>query len=189
MAFKINVSHEGKTLKVETESESLIRHRIGEKITGNLVDPSLEGYELEITGTSDISGFPGIEGQVGTHLRGVLLTKKDTGMNDSRKGVRLRKSVRGDEISEQTAQINIKVVKEGAKKFADLIGGDKGEEAKEGEEKAETKEEAPTGESNPENEPKESEEKKAEEAAPEEEPKPAEAEKEEVANPDEEPKA
>ena len=179
MAFKINVSHNGKTLKIETESEDLIRHKIGEKISGDLVDSSLAGYEVEITGTSDMSGFPGIKGQDGTHLRGLLLTKKDKGMNDTRKGIRLRKSVRGEEISEQTVQINIKVIKEGNKKFEDLLKGDAPEEEKEV---------STDVEPNPENEPKESEEKKQETAEPEEEPKASEKEKEELAKPEEEPK-
>jgi len=147
MVFKINVSHNGKALKIETESEALIRSKIGDKVAGSSVDPSLEGYELEITGTSDSSGFPGVGGQVGTQLRGVLLTRNQTGMGNARKGLRLKKSVRGEEISENTVQINIKVLKEGSKKFEDLLGGDKpaastdvpSEEGK-GEEGADTKE-------------------------------------------------
>lgn len=37
------------------------------------------------------------------------------------KGLRLRKTVRGKEISLFTVQINMKVLKEGAKKFEDLF--------------------------------------------------------------------
>ena len=33
MAFKINISNKGKTLKVETESESLVGRKIGEKVS------------------------------------------------------------------------------------------------------------------------------------------------------------
>ena len=128
MVFKINVSHNGKNLKIETESEALIRSKIGDKVSGTMVDPSLEGYELEITGTSDSSGFPGVQGQVGRHLRGALLTRNQTGMKNERKGLRLKKSVRGEEISEKTAQINIKVIKEGSKKFEKLVGKKEGGE-------------------------------------------------------------
>lgn len=122
MQFKINVSDKGKTLKLESESESLIRTKIGEIINGSLISPDLDGYELEITGTSDISGFPGIKGQIGSQLRKVLLTKDDKGMRTTRpKGLRLKKSIRGEEISDKTSQINIKVLKHGKKKFEDLL--------------------------------------------------------------------
>jgi ribosomal protein S6E (S10) len=122
MVFKINVSDKGKTLKVETDNEGLIRMKIGDKINGDIISADLEGYTLEITGTSDIAGFPGIKGQIGAPLRKLLLTKKDLGMNTTRPGgLRLKKSVRGEEISDKTVQINTKVVKEGSKKFADLL--------------------------------------------------------------------
>ena len=112
MAFKINVSHKGRTYKAESDNESFIRIKIGEKIEGDLISADLGGYKLEITGTSDIAGFPGIKGQVGGQLRKLLLTKEDKGMNIKGEGLRLKKSVRGEEISEKTAQINTKVLKE-----------------------------------------------------------------------------
>ena len=42
-------------------------------------------------------------------------------MKDTRKGIRLRKTLRGQEISLLTSQINTIVVKEGKKKFEDLL--------------------------------------------------------------------
>ncbi len=131
MAFKINVSDKGKTLKVESDNEALIKMKIGEHLNGNLISPDLEGYSLEITGSSDLSGFPGIKGQVGPQLRGLLLTKKDKGMRTTRpKGLRLRKTVRGEEISEKTVQINMKVLKHGHKKFEELLPKKETEEKK-----------------------------------------------------------
>ncbi len=121
MAFKVNVSHKGRTFKVETDNEGLIRMKIGEKINGNMVSSELDGYQLEITGTSDQAGFPGIKGQIGGQLRKMLLTKDDLGMNQTKpRGLRLKKTVRGEEISEKTSQINLKVLKEGAKKFDEV---------------------------------------------------------------------
>jgi len=137
MAFKINVSHKGRTYKAESDNESFIRIKIGEKIEGDLISADLGGYKLEITGTSDIAGFPGIKGQVGGQLRKLLLTKEDKGMNIKGEGLRLKKSVRGEEISEKTAQINTKVLKEGTKKFDELCP------PKVKEEKTEIKAEAP----------------------------------------------
>ena len=139
MAFKINVSDKGKTLKIELESEALLRNKIGEKIDGKIVSPDLEGYELEITGTSDIAGFPGIKDIAGGQLKRVLLRKEDKGMNTRRPdGLRLRKTIRGEEISEKTVQINMKVIKQGSKKFEDLLPK---KEAVEGEKPAEEKKE------------------------------------------------
>jgi ribosomal protein S6E (S10) len=122
MAFKINVSDKGKTLKLESDNEAFIRMKIGDKVNGEIISGDLDGYSLEITGTSDIAGFPGIKGQIGPQLRGVLLTKDDLGMRTTRpRGLRLRKSVRGEEISEKTVQINMKILKQGSKKFTDLL--------------------------------------------------------------------
>ncbi len=121
MAFKINVSHKGRTFKAETDNEALIRIKIGEKIDGSLISADLAGYELEITGTSDISGFPGVKGEVGGQLRGLLLVKGEVGMKTKKPlGLRLKKTVRGEEISEKTMQINTKVMKEGHKKFDEI---------------------------------------------------------------------
>ena len=86
-----------------------------------MVSADLEGYELEITGTSDIAGFPGIKSESGPQLRRVLLVKGDKGNRKTRPhGLRIKKSVRGDEISEKTMQINTKVLKEGSKKFDEI---------------------------------------------------------------------
>jgi len=122
MAFKINVSHKGKALKYEVDNENLVDNTIGDKIAGSEIAPDLEGYEVEITGTSDKAGFPGMPKLKGSGLRRELLTR-GRGMKDKRKGVRLRKTVRGDVISLDTVQINTKVVKEGKKKFEDILKG------------------------------------------------------------------
>ena len=120
MAFKVNVSHQGKTAKFETNNEELAGRAIGDKISGSDIATDLDGYELEITGTSDKSGFPGMPDLKGSGLRKELLIH-GRGMWDKKKGVRIRKTVRGNTISLDTVQINTKVVKEGKKKFEDLV--------------------------------------------------------------------
>lgn len=120
MAFKINISHKGKTYKLETENENLIGKKIGENIDGSDLSSDLKGYELEITGTSDISGIPGSKGLEGSLYHRKLLTF-GFGMKNKGKGLRLRKTLRGEEISLKTIQINTTVKKEGQKKFAELI--------------------------------------------------------------------
>jgi len=140
MAFKINVSHNGKTYKVETEDEKLIGFSIGDKIDGKEINNNLLGYEILITGTSDKSGFTGFANINGPNQKKALLDygkgmkKKPKGLkkvNKKPKGLRLRKTVRGKEISLDTVQINTKVLKEGAKKFDSLFEAPAEEEKKE----------------------------------------------------------
>lgn len=130
MAFKINVSHKGKTFKTEIENENLAGYSIGDKINGKEISADLTDYEIEITGTSDKAGFTGMENIDGPNLHKVLLGygkgmhKKPKGekkFSKKPKGLRLRKTVRGKEISPATIQINTKVLKEGPKKFETLF--------------------------------------------------------------------
>lgn len=120
MPFKINVSHNGKTYKTESENEVVVGKVIGETINGADLDENLSGYELEITGTSDLSGIPGFKGLEGPGYHRILRTK-GPGMHDTTNGIRKRKTNRGEEVSLKTHQINTKVLKEGSKKFADLL--------------------------------------------------------------------
>ncbi|MCD4771141.1 30S ribosomal protein S6e [archaeon] len=139
MVFKINVSHKGKTFKVETENESLVGYSINDKVDGKEISDKLEGYQLLVTGTSDRAGFMGSPNIDGPNLHKVLLgygrgmrkkPKGETKINRKPKGLRLRKTVRGKEISLETVQINIKVLKEGKKKFDSLfeVPGEKAKE-------------------------------------------------------------
>jgi len=139
MVFKINVSHNGKTFKAETENEELAGYSINDKIDGKEFSPDLEGYELLITGTSDKSGFMGRQEIDGPNIHRVLLgygkgmhmkPKGETKINRKPKGLRLRKTVRGKEISSFTVQINTKVLKEGSKKFDSLFEAPAEEEKK-----------------------------------------------------------
>ena len=133
MAFKVNVAMNGKTYKVESDNEELAGHSIGDAISGTVISGDLDGYELTITGTSDKAGFCGLKTIDGPRLHKKLLSY-ETGMkkrpklegkrertNKNPKGLRLRKTVRGKEISSDTVQINTKVVKEGKKKFEDFF--------------------------------------------------------------------
>lgn len=145
MPFKINISHKGKTFQLETESEALVGKKISETIKGEEISHDLKGYELEITGISDIAGLPGFKGLEGTAYHRRLLTR-GPGMHDTTKGLRLRKTNRGEEISLKISQINTKVLKQGTKKFEDFLPKkDAPAESAEkpAEEKPETKQEKP----------------------------------------------
>lgn len=121
MPYKINISEKnGKTYKLEADSESLAGIKIGEKVVGEDIDSKLSGYELEITGTSDKAGFPGLKNIEGFALKRVLL-KKGTAMRAKKKGLRLKKTIRGNTISKDTMQINTKVLKRGNKKLEEIF--------------------------------------------------------------------
>ncbi|MBS3073132.1 30S ribosomal protein S6e [Candidatus Pacearchaeota archaeon] len=111
MAFKFNISEKGKTFKLETDSEFFLGKKIGDVFNGKELNSELKNFELKITGTSDKSGFPGKEGEQGPQLRGILLSKGKFLRKVPHKGFRRKKSVRGNEVSSSTVQINCSVVK------------------------------------------------------------------------------
>ncbi|MFP4045504.1 MAG: 30S ribosomal protein S6e [Candidatus Aenigmatarchaeota archaeon] len=107
--FKIIISdpEEGQAWQVEKEATPLIGTRIGEEFNGSFI--GLEGYTLELTGGSDKEGFPMRKGTVGTGRRKVLM-KEGAGYNPKENGIKRRKSVRGDTVSEGIVQVNTKIV-------------------------------------------------------------------------------
>ncbi|MFW5847244.1 MAG: S6e family ribosomal protein [Nanoarchaeota archaeon] len=131
MVFKINIgSKTGKTFKLETEAESLIGKSLKDKISGNEILPALEGWEFEIAGLSDNSGFASHEKVEGIGLKKILLPygkgmhqkpKGDKKINKKPAGLRLRKTVRGKIISPAISQINLRIIKEGSKSLEDAF--------------------------------------------------------------------
>ena len=121
MVFKINISDKGKTYKVELDSEELVGKKIGENVAGNIVAPLLNGYELQITGPSDKAGFAGHPNVQGSILKKLLLTKGKFLKRVPHKGFRRKKTVRGNEISLATVQVNMKVIKQGGKKLEEVF--------------------------------------------------------------------
>ncbi len=134
MPFKLNLStKEGKTYKLETESEALLDRELSSKIEGKEISEDLKGYEFQITGASDKSGFPSLNEVPGFQKKRVLLgygkgmrkrprregKKKQT--TPTPKGLRLRKTIRGRIISPEISQINLKVLKEGNKKLSEIF--------------------------------------------------------------------
>lgn len=136
MVFKLNISDKGKAWKAEKEAEFLSGMSLGEKFDGKELGDEFDDYEFEIAGGSDIAGFPMCKEAEGVGLKRVLFTK-GWGMKDSRKGIRLRKSVRGKVISDKVVQINLKILKHGKKKLEDVFP----EQNKKKEEVKENKEE------------------------------------------------
>jgi small subunit ribosomal protein S6e len=132
--FKINIAEKnGKTYHLEIESEELIGKELHDKIEGKDISNDLNGYEFDITGTSDSAGFTSLEEVEGTGLKRVLLSYgkgmhkrskregKKPVSNFKPKGLRMRKTVRGKVISPAIVQINLKILKEGNKKLVDIF--------------------------------------------------------------------
>jgi small subunit ribosomal protein S6e len=87
--------------------------KIKDKIKGDEI--GLTGYELEITGGSDKDGFP-MRYDLEIPGRKKILVSKGPCVKIRRKGLRKRKTVRGNLISLNISQINLKIIKEGSKK-------------------------------------------------------------------------
>jgi len=139
--FKIVVS-DPKTKKayqkeIEQGQSGLLGKKIGEKFSGSHL--GLPGYELEITGGSDKEGFPMRRDVEGPGRKKILLSHPP-GFHPKSRGRRKRKSIRGNTVSQQVSQINIKIVTHGAKSAEELMGA-KSEGKPASGEKSEAKEE------------------------------------------------
>ena len=116
------------------DANALIGKRIGDEIDGNFV--GLPFYKLKITGGSDKSGIPMRQDLQGGRRKRVLLTE-GVGFHPKDEGVREKKTVRGNTINPDIAQINMKIVKHGPKKIEDAFAEKKEKgEAKDAEEEA-----------------------------------------------------
>ena len=111
----------GKSFGVDIPKDkesSFIGKKIGEKLEGGIV--GAEGYELVITGGSDISGFPIRKDVSGPRRVGVILSS-GTGITKHKKGFRAKRNVRGNIISDQIVQINTSVTQQGSKPLEELF--------------------------------------------------------------------
>lgn len=93
-------------------ANALIGRKIGDVIDGIFV--GLPGYKLQITGGSDREGFPMRKDIIGPR-RVKVLVSESIGFNAPEPGLRRRKSLRGNTISPDIIQINLKVTAHGAR--------------------------------------------------------------------------
>lgn len=118
----------GKAYKVEgkdTEaSASFIGKRIGDVVDADIL--GLGGYALEITGGSDKDGMPMRKDVSGTARKRILITSPP-GYRPKEQGKRRRKSVRGNEISTEISQINVRIKEYGTKPIEELLMVKEGE--------------------------------------------------------------
>lgn len=127
--FEVVVSDpkEGKSYQIQVEghyANSLISNRIGEKVDGVFVN--LPGYTLKIMGGSDIDGFP-MKKNIPGPGRKKIVGKGGIGFKETENSVRKKKTVRGNTISADINQINMKIVEHGPKKIEDLLEEEQGD--------------------------------------------------------------
>ncbi|RLG14203.1 MAG: 30S ribosomal protein S6e [Candidatus Nanohalarchaeota archaeon] len=98
----------------EKKEKTLINYKIGSVFDAGVID--FPAYRFEITGGTDKDGFPMRKGFMGNERKRILVSTGQ-GIREKKKGVRRRKMVCGSTISENTAQINCKIIKYGSAKI------------------------------------------------------------------------
>ncbi|MFA4983076.1 MAG: 30S ribosomal protein S6e [Candidatus Micrarchaeia archaeon] len=119
-------------IEIPKDKEShFIGKKIGDKVEGGLV--GADGYELLITGGSDMAGFP-MRKDVSGPRRAEVILSSGAGYRFQGKGMRAKRNVRGNLISDQIIQVNAKVAAAGSKPLEELFpkaaAGEKKEEKK-----------------------------------------------------------
>jgi small subunit ribosomal protein S6e len=110
--FKVIVSdpQTGTSKVVELEearATPFIGRRVGETIDGSVVD--LPAHKVQIMGGSDKDGVP-MRGNVHGGVRRNVVLRGGAGFTPKNKGERKRKTVRGNVITDEIVQINMKIV-------------------------------------------------------------------------------
>ena len=137
------------SLKISGNNHAqLLGKKIGDTVDGIFVvegEQTLSGYKLQITGGSDKTGTPLRRDLEGGRRQAILVTRstgfkgnslvfKNKGGEKKRfrykpDGLRKRRFFRGNTISQDTRQINLKVIEAGKKSLGDILA--KPEEASE----------------------------------------------------------
>jgi len=123
--FKVIVSdpEDGTSKTVELEDARavpLIGKKIGDIIDGSVV--GLPGFKVQVTGGSDKDGFPMRPNVHGGVRRNVVLSG-GVGFNPQDEGERRRKRVRGNIITDEIVQVNMKIVEKPKGKKAGEVEG------------------------------------------------------------------
>ena len=122
--FRANISDPktGKSYQKQVAGNQalpILGKKIGDKVDGYYLD--MPGYRLEITGGSDKDGFPMRRDLPGPR-RKQLLISKGMGFHPHMDGERRKKTMRGNQVSPDIVQINMKVVTRGPRSVDELLG-------------------------------------------------------------------
>ena len=129
--FRVVVSdtNTGKAYQIEVSGASantFMGKPIGSEVDGSAV--GLSGYTLKVTGGSDKGGFP-MRGTLPGQKRKRLLVTGGSGFHPGEDGLRKRRSIRGNEIAGDVAQINTIIANYGPTPIDSLLSGDSEEES------------------------------------------------------------
>lgn len=130
----INDTKNGNSHQVQVSghhANSLIGKKIGDEVDGIFI--SLPGYKLQVTGGTDKNGFAMRRDLPGMSRRRLLLSKS-SGFKPKEKGLRKKKSIRGNTVNQDIVQINMKVTKHSSKPIDKLINIEKKDEGEKKEE-------------------------------------------------------
>ena len=119
--LKVVISEQAKSYArtvSDAQVSSLLGRRIGETVGGDAL--GLPGYTLKITGGTDKSGFP-LRGDLPGARRVRVLVGEGVGFHAPRRGMRKRRTFRGNTVSEDTVQVNLAVEAKGSKPIAELL--------------------------------------------------------------------
>lgn len=119
MKIVLSDAKSGRSAQMELTMDKatpLLNRKIGEIVDGSFLN--LTGYKFKITGGSDTSGFPMDRSVEGTaKVRAMRVVAK----SGREKGQYKRKSIRGNLISVDTAQVNMMVTEYGEKSPEELF--------------------------------------------------------------------
>ncbi|MEM3823700.1 MAG: 30S ribosomal protein S6e, partial [Candidatus Bathyarchaeia archaeon] len=110
--FKVIISdpETGTSKAIELEEARalpLIGKKIGDIVDGSIVD--LPGHKIQIMGGSDKDGFP-MRPNVHGGVRRKVILSGGVGFNPKSEGARRRKTIRGNVITDEIVQVNMKIV-------------------------------------------------------------------------------
>jgi len=117
--FKVIISDPqgGKSSVVELEESRaapFIGRKIGEMVDGTVL--GLSGQKVVITGGSDKSGFP-MRPDVHGGIKSRILIGRGIGFKPSQNSLRRRKTIRGNVVMDDIAQINVRITEKPAGKL------------------------------------------------------------------------
>ncbi len=118
---------EGKSYQTEVEKTHfarLVGLRVGDEIDGIFVN--LPGYKLVIMGGSDKDGVPMKKGIPGPG-RKKILGKSGIGFKPTPNRTKRKKMVRGNTISQDISQLNMKIIEYGPGKIPELLEKEEGD--------------------------------------------------------------
>ena len=121
MIVVISEPTSGKSFQAEVpkDKESVfIGRKVGDSVDGGALGAA--GYTLIITGGSDTAGFP-MRRDVSGPRRSEVLLSAGPGYISTANGSRRTRLVRGNTISDEIQQINLKVATPGTKPLAEIF--------------------------------------------------------------------